>query len=62
MSDIAEMMLDGTLCQQCGTFIGHPVGHPETCNSCKPKQKPAKKKHKAKRHESDKRAALVSPN
>ena len=34
MGEIAEMMLDGTLCEQCGTFIGEPCEHPRLCNSC----------------------------
>jgi uncharacterized OB-fold protein len=48
MSEVAEMMLDGTLCQQCGTFIGPPTGHPKTCAACKQK-KPKKKKAAAKK-------------
>lgn len=35
MGEIAEMMLDGTLCEQCGTFIGEPVGYPRLCEDCK---------------------------
>jgi predicted Zn-ribbon and HTH transcriptional regulator len=35
MGAIAEMMLDGTLCQQCGQFIGRPCGYPVTCNDCR---------------------------
>lgn len=31
MGDIAEMMLDGTLCCDCGAFIGEPVGYPVSC-------------------------------
>jgi len=34
MGDIAEMMLDGTLCESCGEFIGEPVGYPQYCDSC----------------------------
>lgn len=34
MGEIAEMMLDGTLCEGCGEFIGEPVGHPRMCMSC----------------------------
>lgn len=36
MGEVAEMMLDGTLCQHCGTFIGEAEGYPKTCDSCKP--------------------------
>lgn len=35
MGEIAEMMLDGTLCQQCGQFIGRPCGYPVTCDDCR---------------------------
>lgn len=31
MGEIADMMLDGTLCEHCGTFIGNPVGYPRYC-------------------------------
>ena len=34
MGVYAEMMLDGTLCEQCGTFIGEPVGYPRLCEDC----------------------------
>lgn len=34
MGEVAEMMLDGTLCEQCGTFIGEPVGYPRLCEDC----------------------------
>ncbi|MEW4368601.1 hypothetical protein [Paenibacillus kandeliae] len=32
----AEMMLDGTLCEQCGEFLdGESPGYPRYCESCK---------------------------
>jgi len=34
MGEIAEMMLDGTLCQSCGEFMGEEVGYPRFCASC----------------------------
>lgn len=34
MGEIADMMLDGTLCQECGVFIGGPVEYPRTCGDC----------------------------
>lgn len=34
MGEIAEMMLDGTLCQGCGVYIGHNGGYPTFCPSC----------------------------
>lgn len=32
MGDVADMMLDGTLCQGCGEFIGEDF--PSYCGSC----------------------------
>jgi len=36
MGEIAEMMLDGSLCQDCGKVIddGNGEGFPVTCDSC----------------------------
>lgn len=35
MGDIAEMMLDGTLCEGCGEYIGGGDGFPRYCSpSC----------------------------
>lgn len=61
MGDIAEMMLDGTLCECCGTYIGHDTGFPGYCSpQCagdrgadwyvppKPKRRRRRKKTKAK--------------
>lgn len=38
MGDIAEMTLDGILCQKCGDFLGEPVGFPRTCTLCRPRR------------------------
>ncbi len=35
MGDIADMMLDGTLCQVCGEYIGTNNDYPTTCEGCK---------------------------
>lgn len=34
MGEIAEMMLDGTMCQVCGEFMGDECGYPRTCGAC----------------------------
>ncbi len=34
MGDIADMMLDGTICQGCGDHIGDGDGFPVYCGSC----------------------------
>ena len=33
MSEIAEMMLDGTLCEGCGEYIGTDADYPQYCSS-----------------------------
>jgi hypothetical protein len=32
MGEISEMMLDGTLCECCGTFIDSDAGFPQYCS------------------------------
>lgn len=35
MGEVAEMMLDGTLCQSCGEYLDQePVGYPVSCGGC----------------------------
>lgn len=35
MGEIAEMMLDGTLCESCGVFLeASGPGYPRRCRSC----------------------------
>jgi hypothetical protein len=35
MGEIADMHLDGTLCQYCGDFMHvRPPGYPVTCQDC----------------------------
>jgi len=36
MGDIADMMLDGTLCSNCGVYLedGNPEGYPRQCEDC----------------------------
>ena len=51
MGEIAEMILDGILCQVCGTYIDdEDEGFPRTCSDCqkeeKRSQKPRKKNKK----------------
>lgn len=35
MGEIAEMMLDGTLCEQCGTYMGEGDGFLRVCSYCR---------------------------
>lgn len=34
MGDIAEMMLDGTLCEGCGVYLGAKLDLAALCDSC----------------------------
>ena len=34
MGEIAEMMIDGTLCEGCGVYLGDGQGFPRYCGSC----------------------------
>lgn len=35
MGDIADMVLDGTLCEGCGIYIDdEEPGHPRKCSDC----------------------------
>jgi len=35
VGEIADMMIDGTMCQVCGEFINEePPGYPVTCGGC----------------------------
>lgn len=34
MGEVAEMMLDGTLCEGCGVYLGGGDGHPAYCSAC----------------------------
>jgi len=34
MGEIADMQLDGALCECCGVFLGDAVGYPRRCKEC----------------------------
>lgn len=34
MGEIAEMMLDGDMCQYCGVWVGGGDGYPQSCAGC----------------------------
>jgi len=64
MGEIAEMMLDGTLCECCGEFIGEGDGFPQYCSSecssgrgvvAEPTKKKEGKKRRQKRRKARKR-------
>lgn len=35
MAEIEELKLEGTLCEQCGCYIGQGGGFPRECPDCK---------------------------
>ena len=41
MGDIADMMLEGILCQGCGCYIGDGDGIPGYCGGCQPEGRSA---------------------
>lgn len=38
MGEIADMMLDGTLCSGCGEYLGGDCGYVTLCEGCKEAQ------------------------
>lgn len=52
MGEVAEMMMDGTLCQGCGVFINEDApGHPCSCRDCGAEDKAASKSAKVRAHQ-----------
>ena len=45
MGEIAEMMLDGTLCEGCGIYMGDSYGYPRRCDDCAIDETPANRPH-----------------
>ena len=40
---VAEDILEGIFCEECGEFIGEPVGYPRKCTGCKPRHRKQKR-------------------
>lgn len=34
MGEMADDTIDGIYCEQCGEYLGEPVGHPRLCTDC----------------------------
>ena len=34
MGEVAELVLEGIICEVCGIFVGEPAGYPRTCDCC----------------------------
>lgn len=61
MGDIAEMMLDGTLCEGCGVYLGGVAqGIPRRCYDCRP-TKDERKAANIARHEAQQARAKKAP-
>lgn len=59
MGDIADMMIGGDLCQQCGVPLTNSLGDfPQFCPDCKPRKK--RKKKRRRRNKPDISAPVVS--
>ena len=43
MGDIADMILEGCMCQGCGEFLGEGEGFPAYCPSCQSDENKAEK-------------------
>lgn len=43
MGDVADMMLDGTLCEGCGEYLGSDNGYPTYCGDCAKENKKQEK-------------------
>ena len=57
MGEIAEMILEGILCDVCGCYIGSSTGAPRTCGDCKPvkTKRLTNKQRKAEAREAERR-------
>lgn len=51
MGEVADMMLDGTLCVSCGVYIeqGEAQGFPRKCKHCQEDDRPKGKRKKGRR-------------
>lgn len=48
MGEIAEMIIEGILCEECGVFIGDEVGYTRKCNNCGGGRKKKRRRKKKK--------------
>lgn len=40
MGEIADMIIEGVLCEQCGAYVGDEVGFPRSCPDCERERTP----------------------
>lgn len=50
MGDMAEMMIDGTMCSVCGVYIGSDNDFPTMCDDCEKDSRQENRKAKSKSH------------
>ncbi len=43
MGDIADAILEGSMCQTCGEYLGEGDGFPRFCAGCRPRPEPKKR-------------------
>jgi len=43
MGEIADMHLDGTLCEVCGDYLGDPPDHTRLCQACSSEKQQSEK-------------------
>lgn len=46
MGEIAEMVLNGDMCENCGEYLGGGPGYPVKCPTCAREEPPRKKRKK----------------
>jgi hypothetical protein len=56
MGEIADMMLEGVLCECCGVYIGDDVGYPMKCEDCRTGGKVQRRKGKRRKNVKKKEA------
>lgn len=44
MGEVADMMLEGILCEGCGVYLGDEIGYPRRCKDCETRDAPAKRR------------------
>ncbi len=55
MGEVSEMIINGILCQQCGEYVGNPVGHSRICKHCQQSAKPTKQPKSNKQPKAEKK-------
>lgn len=59
MGEVAEMMLDGTLCEGCGEYMGEGNGFVRRCAGCAPAAVAVDIRHRMRPNKNKKRADKI---